>query len=281
LKSRKVRPANWQQAFYAQNFFLKIRRIAVTLNNKIAIITGSGSGIGRASALLFAAEGAAVVVADIQKEDAAETVQMIRQNGQEAISVQTDVSRSADAQAMVAQTIRQYGRLDILFNNAGIDIAKSIVETTEEEWDRTLAINLKGVFLGCKFSIPTMIDNGGGVIINTASILAHVASPNQAAYCASKGGIVALTRQIAYDYAQHNIRANCISPGDVMTPMAINFFESCENPEERLKFFTDRYPMKRFAEPDEIARVALFLASEGSSFITGQAVKVEGGFSIW
>lgn len=251
------------------------------LENKVAIITGSGSGIGRSTALLFASEGASIVVVDIKKEDAAETVQMIHQNGQQAMSVEADVSKSDDTEAMVEQTIRRYGKLDILFNNAGIDIAKSIVDTTEEEWDRTMAVNLKGVFFGCKFSIPAMMDNGGGVIINTASILAHVASPNQAAYCASKGGIVALTRQIAYDYAQHNIRVNCISPGDVMTPMAINFFKSCENPEERLKFFTERYPMKRFAEPDEIARVALFLASEDSSFITGQAVKAEGGFSIW
>jgi len=253
----------------------------VKLENKVAIITGSGSGIGRSTALLFASQGASVVVADINSKDAEETVKMLRQNGQEAIGVQTDVSKSNDTEAMVAQTIQHYGKLDILFNNAGIDIAKPLVETTEDEWDRTLSINLKGVFLGCKFGIPAMIENGGGVIINTASILAHVASPNQAAYCASKGGIVAMTRQIAYDYARYNIRANCISPGDVMTPMAVNFFKSCENPEERLKFFTDRYPMKRFAEPDEIARAALFLASEDSSFITGQAVKVEGGFSIW
>ena len=204
---------------------------------KVAIITGSGSGIGREAALLFAKEGASVVVADIHQEGAEETVQLVRQNGGNAIFYQTDVAQSTDVQALVAQTMGEYGKLDILFNNAGIDIAKPIVETTEEEWDRTLDINLKGVFLGCKFSIPIMIESGGGIIINTASILAHVASPNQAAYCASKGGIVALTRQIAYDYAQHNIRANCISPGDVMTPMAMDFFNSCENPEERLKFF--------------------------------------------
>jgi len=253
----------------------------VKLEGKAAIITGAGSGIGRETALMFAAEGAAVTVADIDAEMARETVDMIRQAGGQALFIPTDVSRSKDVEALIDQSMKQFDRLDCIFNNAGIDIAKTIVETSEDDWNRTIDINLKGVFLGCKFAIPAMMGNGGGTIINTASILAHVASPNQAAYCASKGGIVAMTRQIAYDYAEHNIRANCISPGDVMTPMAKGFFDASEDPEARLKFFTDRYPMKRFAEPAEIARVAVFLASEASSFITGQAIKVEGGFSIW
>jgi len=253
----------------------------VNLAGKTAIITGSGSGIGRDSALMFAAEGAAVAVADIDAEAATQTVNMIQERGGQAISVPTDVSSSQDVAALIDRTVDQFGQLDCIFNNAGIDIAKPIVETSEEDWNRTIDINLKGVFLGCKFAIPRLMESGGGTIINTASILAHVASPNQAAYCASKGGIVALTRQLAYDYAEHNIRANCISPGDVMTPMAKGFFDASEDPEARLKFFTDRYPMKRFAEPIEIARVAVFLASEASSFVTGQAIKVEGGFSIW
>jgi len=253
----------------------------VKLKNKVTIITGSGSGIGRTTACLFAKEGAQVVVADVDADAAEETCQMIRDGGGQALCVLTDVSSGKDVAALVDKAVSTYDRLDCIYNNAGIDIAKTIVDTSETEWDRTININLKGVFLGCKFAIPAMIKNGGGTIINTASILAHVASPNQAAYCASKGGIVALTRQIAYDYAEHNIRANCISPGDVMTPMAQNFFNTCENPKERLKFFTDRYPMKRFADPAEIAQVALFLSTEASSFITGQAIKVEGGFSIW
>lgn len=251
------------------------------LKDKTAIITGSGSGIGRETALKFAQEGACVVIADVNAEGGKETERLVSDQGGSAYFLETDVSSSSDVAEMVEQTTAKYGRLDIIFNNAGIDIAKSIVETTEEDWDKTIDINLKGVFLGCKYSIPVMIEGGGGVIINTASILAHVASPNQAAYCASKGGIIAMTRQIAYDYAGSNIRANCISPGDIMTPLTIDFFNSAENPEERLKFFTDRYPMKRFGRPDEISSVALFLASDASSFMTGQDLKVEGGFSIW
>lgn len=250
------------------------------LKSKIAIITGAASGIGKEAAFVFAREGASVVVADFNSEGGEESVRIIRETGGEACFIYTDVRIEESVKEMVTKTVERYGRLDIIYNNAGIDRAKPLVETSEEDWKDTIDTNLKGVFLGCKYAIPVMVKQGGGVILCTTSILAHIASANQAAYCASKGGVVSMMRQIALDYAKHNIRANCISPADVMTPLNEKYFQSCENPEERRRFFLEKYPMSRFAQPSEIASVALFLASDASSFITGQAIQVEGGFSI-
>lgn len=251
------------------------------LQGKVSIITGGGSGIGHAAVNRFAREGSAVVVSDICEESAQKVAKEVEQEGGKARYVRTDVSNEESVINLMEETKRAYGKIDVLFNNAGITIASPIAETKMEDFETHVNINLRGVFLGCKHVIPYMIENGGGSIVNTASVLALVASPNQAPYTASKGGVVALTRQVAYDYADKNIRVNCICPADTKTPMHYKWLEECEDPEATLEFFSRRFPMKRFAEPEEQAAAALFFASDDSSFITGQAIAVDGGLSIW
>jgi NAD(P)-dependent dehydrogenase (short-subunit alcohol dehydrogenase family) len=255
------------------------RRALMKLADKVAIITGGGSGIGRATALLFAQEGAQVVVADYAPEGGQETVEMIQRHGRDAVFVETDVSQ-ADAVARMVQTaIDTYGRIDVLFNNAGVTIPASVADATEEVWDKTMDIDLKGVFLPSKYAIPHMIQSGGGSVINTASMCGLVASPNQAPYSAAKGGVVALTRQMAIDYASHNIRVNGIAPSEVRTPMFLGFINRVPDPQKKMQELVARIPMGRVAEPEEIASVVLFLASEESSYITGVTLPVDGGLT--
>lgn len=249
------------------------------LTGKVAIITGAGSGIGQASALLFAAEGARVVVVDNAPRGGRETVTQIRRAGGEAIFVETDVSRADAVEKMVRETVETYGGIDILFNNAAVTLPASVVDASEEIWDRTMAIDLKGVFLPSKYAIPHMIAGGGGSIINTASMCGLVASPNQAPYSAAKGGVVALTRQMAIDYAPHGIRVNGIAPSEVRTPMFLGFINRAADPEKKMQELVARIPMGRVAEPEELARVALFLASDESSYITGVTLPVDGGLT--
>jgi NAD(P)-dependent dehydrogenase (short-subunit alcohol dehydrogenase family) len=253
--------------------------VKVKLAGKVAIITGAGSGIGRATALLFAAEGAQVVVADYAPEGGNETVDLIRANGGEAIFVETDVSKTAGVTRMVDAAIETYGRIDVLFNNAAVTIPASVVDATEEVWDRTMEIDLKGVFLPSKYAIPHMVAGGGGSIINTASMCGLVASRNQAPYSAAKGGVVSLTRQMAIDYAEHNIRVNGIAPSEVRTPMFLGFINRASDPEKKMEELVARIPMGRVAEPEELARVALFLACEDSSYVTGVTLPVDGGLT--
>ena len=248
------------------------------LENKVAIITGAGSGIGQATAILFAQEGAKVVVADYAPEGGRATVEQIRQNGGEAIFFETDVSKAADVERMVQATIDAYGRIDVLFNNAAVTIPATVVDTTDEVWNRTLDIDLKSIYLACKFAIPHMVQDGGS-IINTASMCGLVASKSQAPYSAAKGGVVALTRQMAIDYAANNIRVNGIAPSEVRTPMFLGFINRSPDPEQKMRELMARIPLGRVAEPVELARAALFLACDDSSYITGVTLPVDGGLT--
>jgi NAD(P)-dependent dehydrogenase (short-subunit alcohol dehydrogenase family) len=247
------------------------------LKDKVAIITGAGSGIGRASAVLFAKEGAKVVVVDVVRRGGLETVEIIGNNSGEATFVETDVSKASEVEKTIKATVEKYGKLDILFNNAGINLEKRAVDTTEEELDRVIDINLKGVFLCSKYAIPEMIRNGGGVIINTASIIGLVGQDHESAYCASKGGVVLLTKAMAIDYGPSNIRVNCICPGGIETPTHYAFLATLADPKREKQEILKKIPLGRMGQPEDVARAALFLASDESSYITGIALPVDGG----
>jgi len=250
------------------------------LKGKVVIVTGAGSGIGKASAELFAEEGAKVVAVDWNRDNGENTAAAIRDLGHEAVFCYADVSKREDAEAMVRTSVEKYGRLDVLFNNAAVQIMATLVDTTEETWDRIHSVNLKGVFLGCKFAIPVMVRTGGGSIINMASILGFVGDPDLAAYCAAKGGVMNLTRVAALTYGPQGIRVNCICPGDVNTPMVEDYFNKAPNPEQLRQEVSSKYALRRIATPKEVAQVAVFLASDASSFITGSALVVDGGLTV-
>jgi NAD(P)-dependent dehydrogenase (short-subunit alcohol dehydrogenase family) len=250
------------------------------LRDQVAIITGAGSGIGRESALLFAGEGARVAVADINEKLGRETANSI---GEAAFFIKVDVSNWQATARMVQETFERWGRLDILFNNAGIDLpqATTVVETSEADWDRIMAINLTGVFLGSRHALPVMMAQRSGIIINTASRAGLAATPGEAAYCASKGAVVSLTRQMALDYAPYNIRVNCICPGVLEKPtLDRQQFLQTRSPAalvERKEKFVSLNPLGRLCTPTDIANAALFLASGESAYITGTALLVDGG----
>lgn len=248
------------------------------LKNKVALITGASSGIGRETALLFAREGAAVVVADVNDAGGHETVQQVVAAGGQAVYVHADVARAADCAAMVHAAEESFGRLNILFNNAGIMHGRDddAVNTEEDVWDLTMAINLKGVYLGCKYGIPALRRAGGGSIINTASFVALLgAATPQLAYTASKGGVLALTRELAVVHARENIRVNALCPGPLRTELLMNFLDTEAKRQRRLVHI----PMGRFGEAKEIAYAALYLASDESSFVTGAEFVVDGGIT--
>jgi NAD(P)-dependent dehydrogenase (short-subunit alcohol dehydrogenase family) len=248
------------------------------LKDKVALITGAGSGIGREAALLFAKEGASVVAVDMNDAAGKETVAAIEKDGGRAAFAHADVSRSADVEAMVVAAKKTYGRLNVLFNNAGIFPANdgSVLETDEKTWDLVLSVNLKGVFLGCKYGIPAMLESGGGSIINTASFVALMGSATpQIAYTASKGGVLALTREIAVEFARKGIRVNAICPGPVDTPLLQELFSDPARKARRLVHI----PMGRLAQAKEVAQAALFLASDDSSYVNGTAFTVDGAIT--
>jgi NAD(P)-dependent dehydrogenase (short-subunit alcohol dehydrogenase family) len=248
------------------------------LEDKVAVITGAGSGIGRVAASLFAAEGASVVVADVVGEQAEAAAAEITSAGGSATAVRVDVSDEVEVGAMVDAAVSTFGRLDVLFNNAGIfpDDDGGILDTPPETWRRVMEVNLKGVWLGCRAAVPAMLDSGGGSIVNVASFVALMgAATAQVAYTASKGGVLALTRELAVEYARRGIRANSICPGPIETPLLAELLADPARRERRLVHI----PIGRFGRPEEIARAALFLASDDASFVTGSALVVDGGIT--
>jgi NAD(P)-dependent dehydrogenase (short-subunit alcohol dehydrogenase family) len=248
------------------------------LEGKVALITGAGSGIGREASLLFAREGSVLVAVDLNLGAAEETAQMVRDAGGTATAVAADVAQAAQCEAMVGAAETAFGRLDVLFNNAGIMLSADddAVSTDVDVWDLTMDVNAKGVFLGCKYGIPAMRRAGGGSIINTASFVAHLgAATPQVAYTASKGAVLSMTRELAVIHARENIRVNALCPGPLRTELLMKFLDTEEKRQRRLVHI----PMGRFGEAAEIAKAALFLASDDSSYITGAEFLVDGGIT--
>jgi NAD(P)-dependent dehydrogenase (short-subunit alcohol dehydrogenase family) len=248
------------------------------LKDKVALITGAGSGIGRESALRFAQEGAKIVVADVNDAGGEETVAQVQAAGGQALYVHADVSKGAEAANMIAAAESEFGKLDILFNNAGISHINDddAIHTEEDVWDLTFAVNVRGVFLGCKYGISALQRAGGGSIINTASFVAILgAATPQLAYTSSKGAVLSMTRELAAIHARQNIRVNALCPGPLRTELLMKYLNTDERRQRRLVHI----PMGRFGEATEIANAALFLASDEASFVTGATFLVDGGIT--
>lgn len=250
------------------------------LSNKVALITGAGSGIGRASAILFSKEGAKIAVADIDEKGGRQTVEAINNEGGEAIFIKTDVTSGSDVESMIKNTVEKYEKLDILFNNAGIGTPFIMLENTEESlWDRVMSINVKGIFFGCKYAAPVMKKQGEGVIVNTASIAAVRPRAGLSAYSASKAAVITLTKCAAMELAPFNIRVNCINPVVTDTPFIVKTVEP-DKIDEAKKAMLGTIPLGRMGQPEDMAKAALYLASDDSSLVTGISLDVDGGRSV-
>jgi NAD(P)-dependent dehydrogenase (short-subunit alcohol dehydrogenase family) len=250
------------------------------LKGKISVITGSGGGMGRVAALRFAAEGSRVVVADANEAGAEETVALVRAAGGDAVGIRADVSVESDAAAMIEAGLRAFGRIDVLYNNAGIMPAEdhSVVDTPVEAWDRVMAVNVRGVFLACKHAIPRMVEQGSGSIINVSSFVALLGcTVPQDAYTASKGAVLALTRSLAVQFAPHGVRTNAILPGPVETPLLLDWLVKDE---EAKRIRLARNPTGRFGKPEEVVALAVYLASHESAWTNGASLVVDGGISV-
>ena len=248
------------------------------LDGRVALITGAASGQGRAAARLFADHGARTVVADINDGGAKETVQLIEAEGGDAVAVHADVSVQHDAETMVDGALDVYGRLDVLYNNAAVQMSGTLEDCTEEEWDLTVATNLTAVFWACRRAIPVMLEGDGGSIINTASVLGLVGSEGYVAYGAAKAGLVALTRQMAVEYGP-KVRANVIAPGSIDTPRFQKVAEAMDDPEGFVRGLAEIIPAKRLGTAEDVASIALFLASDQSAYVSGAVIPADGGLA--
>jgi len=248
-------------------------------SGKVAIVTGGASGIGRAAALAFAREGASVAIADIDRARGEDALREAIARGGQAIFVEADVSTDAGAARIIDQTVASFGGVDVLHNNAAVVVYGTVPDTSEQEWDRVLGINLKGAYLCSKRVIPELVKRGGGAIVNTASVQAFASQRLVAAYAASKAGVVALTRTMALDHASQGIRVNCVCPGSIDTPMVRRAAEtfSMDDPEAAIRDWAEAHPVGRIGEPAEVAAAVLFLASADASFVTGATLTVDGG----
>jgi NAD(P)-dependent dehydrogenase (short-subunit alcohol dehydrogenase family) len=251
------------------------------LKNKVAVVTGTASGIGRGTAKLLAKEGARVAGGDIDAEGGAKTAEEIRANGGESLFVKTDVTQSQQMKKLVDEAVRTFGGVDVLFSNVGVVIGNAIVDVSEQEWDTVMNVNLKSMYLACKYCIPEMLKRGGGSIILTSSANGLLAEPCLATYCATKGAIIGLTRSIATDYGKDNIRVNCICPTYTRTPLVEKWIDSGKDPNLTWDKVNRLHALNRISEVEEVANAVLFLASAESSIVTGSAMVIDGGLTAF
>lgn len=246
---------------------------------KVVMVTGAGSGIGRSAARLFAREGARVVILDRNESAARETAETVGREGGRALPLRADISQAGEVEQAVGKTVEEYGRLDVLFANAATQITKSTADTTVEEWDDLHGVNLRGTFLCCKYAIPVMRKQGSGCIVITSSGHAFVTYPDCSAYAATKGGLLAFMRGVALDCAPYGIRVNCVVPGATDTALLRNYIDACPDPRAEEKRILDKIPLKRFAAAEDIARAVRFLASSDAAYVTGTWLVVDGGLT--